>query len=44
MYGRTIINQKNMDDKINVGNLANGVYSIRISDITGTITNRFVKQ
>jgi len=44
LSGKLLINQQNADNQINVSNLQNGIYSVKITNESGTVIRKFVKQ
>jgi len=44
LTGKLLINQQNADNQIDVSNLQNGIYSIKITNESGTVIRKFVKQ
>jgi len=44
LSGKLLINQQNADNQINVSNLQNGIYSVKITNESGTVVRKFVKQ
>jgi hypothetical protein len=44
LTGKLLINQQNADNQINVSSLQNGIYSIKITNESGTVIRKFVKQ
>ncbi len=44
LTGKLLINEQNADNQINVSNLQNGIYSIKITNESGTVIRKFVKQ
>ncbi len=44
MRGKLLINRQNVNEEIDVNNLAKGVYTIQISGKNGIITKKFVKE
>jgi hypothetical protein len=44
LAGKLLINQQNADNQINVSNLQNGIYSVKITNESGTVIRKFVKQ
>lgn len=42
--GKMVINKEVNDNKIDIGNLQNGVYTIRIADKSGVLNRKFIKK
>jgi photosystem II stability/assembly factor-like uncharacterized protein len=44
IYGKLVLDQKVNSDQIDIGNLRNGVYTIKIRNPKGIVTKKFIKQ